>query len=86
MKNHESVLDKIASCHDLIKMIERQENQLRKELSQKKQTYKGRYINLKGYQTFFEEHEQTKEATALDFDLNILTKALGKRNLKSLNA
>lgn len=79
-----SDLDKINSCHTLIKMIENQERELRTSIAKRKLNYKGRHANLVGYMQFFRENDLTKEASALEFDLEINEKALGKRELKRL--
>lgn len=86
MKNSEknlSALDKMHSCQKLIQMIEAEEAQLRKKLLAKRRvTYMGRHKNLIGYMEFFKDNELKKEAAALEFDLLINEKAIGKRLLK----
>lgn len=81
MKTTEQKMD---SCHKLIKMIEAEETHLRTCIARKKLTYRGRYTNLAGYHSFFKEHDLQREAAAVEFDLSIVEKAIGKRNLKSL--
>lgn len=72
--------------NQLIALVEQEEQKLRKELATKSLRYRGRYVNLIGYKNFHLEHDNVKLASSLEFDLSIVEKAIGKRNLKSLNA